>query len=265
MNTLKILLMNTPALGVSVFILVAVLSTLICYGMARVLLKSRIGADSELLARGMLTRVGALHALILALMFAQEMADYRDISRIVSKEASAIGDVYHGLLEYDAEDQQSTGAIRDLIFDYVKKAVEVDRAELAGGHISQRTWINYHRINRELRDLQPDNGDQEDLRAQMLADWDAVSDFHLRLRTIARYEAPGFFWLVIISGFLAVAILCYAYSPTVANLAMLGTYAAFNGLIMYVIFSIANPFTGALAIDASVLDNLLALMGKTTT
>ena len=153
MNTLKILLMNTPALGVSVFILTALVSTLICYGMARVLLKSRIGADSELLARGMLTRVGALHALILALMFAQEMADYRDISRIVSKEASAIGDVYHGLLEYDAEDQQSTGAIRALIFDYVRTAAEVDRAALAAASTNQQTWVNYHRINRQLRDL----------------------------------------------------------------------------------------------------------------
>jgi len=265
MDTLKILLMNTPVLGVSVFILAALLSTLICYGMTRLLLKSRIGADSELLARGILTRVGALHALILALMFAQEMADYRDISRIVSKEASAIADVYIGLLDYDAEDQQSTGAIRGLIFDYVKTAAEKDRVALTEARISQRTWINYYRINRQLRDLQPGNGDQEDLRTQMLADWDAVSDFHLRLRTIARYEAPGFFWLVIISGFLAVAILCYAYSPTVANLAMLGTYAAFNGLIMYVIFSLANPFTGALAIDANVLDSLLVMMAKTTT
>lgn len=265
MNTVKIVLMNTPALGVSVFVLAALLATLICYAMTRMLLKSRIGADSELLARGMLTRVGALHALILALMFAQEMADYRDISRIVSKEASAIADVYNGLLDYDAENQQSTGNIRGLIFDYVKTAAEVDRAALAEDRISQRTWINYHRINRQLRDLQPGNSDQEDLRTQMLADWDLVSDFHLRLRTIAKYEAPGFFWVVIISGFLAVAILCYAYSPTVANLAMLGTYAAFNGLIMYVIFSIANPFTGALAIDSNVLDSLLELMAKTTT
>jgi hypothetical protein len=32
---------------------------------------------------------------------------------------------------------------------------------------------------------------------------------------------------------------------------------------MYVIFSIANPFTGALAIDSNILANLLATMGNT--
>jgi len=264
MNTLKIFLMNTPELGVLVFILVAILSTLICYGVTRILLISRIGEDSELLARGMVTRVGALHALILALMFAQEMADYRDISRIVSKEASAIADVYNSLREYDEENQQSTAAIRGQLFDYVKTISEADRTALAESHISHRTWINYHRINRQLRNLQPGNDNQGDLRSQMLTDWDAVSEFHLRLRTIAEYEAPVFFWVVIISGFLAVVILSYVYSPNIANLAMLGIYAAFNGLIMYVIFSIANPFTGALAIDSNILENLLSMMDSTT-
>jgi hypothetical protein len=264
MNTFKIFLMDTPELGVVVFMLVAVLTTLICYGVTRILLISRIGEDSELLARGVLTRVGALHALILALMFAQEMADYRDISRIVSKEASAISDVYNGLREYDEENQQSTAAIRGLVVDYVKAVSQADRTALAESQISHRTWTNYHRINRQLRDLQPGDDNQKDLRALMLKDWDAVSEFHLRLGAIAEYEAPGFFWVVIISGFLVVVILCYVYSPNIANLAMLGTYAAFNGLIMYVIFSIANPFTGALAIDPNILESLLAMMGSTT-
>jgi len=48
------------------------------------------------------------------------------------------------------------------------------------------------------------------------------------------------------------------------NLAMPGIYAAFNGLIMYVIFSIANPFTGALAIDSNILENMLAMMNSKT-
>ena len=97
----------------------------------------------------------------------------------------------------------------------------------------------------------------------MLSDWDNVSEFHLRLRTIAGYETPGFFWVVIISGFLAVVIPCFVYSPNIANLAILGTFSAFNGIVMYVIFSIANPFTGALAIDSDTIENLLVMMTGT--
>lgn len=255
--------MNTPELGVLIFILAAVLSTLICYGVTRTLLRSRIGEDSELLSGRIITRLGALHALILALMFAQEMADYRDISRVVSKEANAIGDVYILLQEYDEENPQSTAIISNLIIDYVKTILEVDRAAMAESQENHRTWIDYHLINRQLRKLQTTNDLQADLRNQMLADWDTVSEFHLRLRTIAEYEAPDFFWVVIITGFLAVVIPCYVYSPNITNLVTLSTFAAFNGFVMYVIFSIANPFSGPLAIDATVLEGLLAMIGST--
>jgi len=264
MNHYHDFLINTPIVGASLFILTAIFSTLTVYGVSRILLGSYTGEDSEPLAARIIGRLGALHGLILALMFAQEMADYRDVTRFVSKEASAISDVYNSLREYDEENQQSTAAIRGQLFDYVKTISEADRTALAESHISHRTWINYHRINRQLRNLQPGNDNQGDLRSQMLTDWDAVSEFHLRLRTIAEYEAPVFFWVVIISGFLAVVILSYVYSPNIANLAMLGIYAAFNGLIMYVIFSIANPFTGALAIDSNILENLLSMMDSTT-
>ena len=262
MNSLESFLLNSPVIGVLAFVIAAVISVLTCYGITRALMKSHIDEDSELLSGKIITRLGALHALILALMFAQEMADYRDISRVVSKEASAITDVFHSLREYDMEDRQSTVVISDMVVSYVKTALEADRAALAESKISSQTWINYYRINRQLRNLQPKNNDQEDLRAKMLTDWDTVSEFHGRLRTIAEYEAPHFFWVVILSGFLLVVVPFYVYSPSIANLAMLSTYSAFNGLVMYVIFSIANPFTGALAIDSNIFENLLATMSS---
>jgi hypothetical protein len=213
MTPLKYFLMNTPQLGVLIFILAAVLSALICYGVTRILLRSRIAEYSEPLSARIIALLGGLHALILALIFAQEMADYKDVTRIVSKEASAIGDIYNSLRAYDEENQQSTAATRSLVIDFVKTVLEVDRTLLAKSLLSHQTWTNYHNINRQLRNLQPGNNNQEDLRAQMLADWDTVSELHLRLRTIAAYEAPGFFWVVIIAGFLAVVIPCYVYSP----------------------------------------------------
>jgi hypothetical protein len=263
MNSLESFLLNTPVMGVLAFVFAAVISTLVCYGITRALMRSHIDEDSELLSGKIITRLGALHALILALMFAQEMADYRDISRVVSKEASAIMDVFHSLREYDKEDRKSTVVISDMVVNYVKTALEADRAALAESQISSQTLINYYRINRHLRNLQPKDNDQEDLRAKMLADWDTVSELHSRLRTITDYEAPRFFWIVILSGFLMVVIPFYVYSPSIANLAILSTYSAFNGLVMYVIFSIANPFTGALAIDSNIFENLLAAMSST--
>lgn len=68
---------------------------------------------------------------------------------------------------------------------------------------------------------------------------------------------------MIIAGFLVMVIPCYVYSPKIANLVMLSVFAAFNGMVMYVIFAIENPFAGPIAIDSKVLENLLAMMGST--
>ena len=264
MGPTETFLLDNPVLGILTFISIAILATLALYGVTRIFLGSRtIGGDAEMLSGRVITRLGALHALILALMFAQEMGDYRDITRVVSKEAGAIGDVFNGLREYDKTSQQSTTEIRGFIVDFVETTLDADRIALADHQLSNQSFDNYHRINRQLRNLKFDNSDQEYLRAQMLSDWDTVSDFHLRLRTISEYEAPGFFWVVIIVGFLTVVIPFYVYSPSLANLVILSTYAAFYGLVMYVIYSIANPFTGALAIDSHIFENLLRVWNET--
>jgi hypothetical protein len=205
-------------------------------------------------------RLGALHALILALMFAQEMADYQDVSRVVSKEVGSIIEVDISLQEYDKENPQTTAAIRDSLLDFVKTLNEFERAALAEQQTSKQTLINYRHINRQLRNLQPTNNVQEEYRAEMVANWIKVSTFLVRLRGLSKHETPTFFWVVVIVGFLAVVIPFYIYSPNLVNLIMLSTYAAFNGFVMYVVFLITNPFAGALSVHTDVIETLLSSM-----
>lgn len=260
MDAVHILLLNTPWVGVLVFVFASVLSALALYSVSRILFKPRAGVDSELLSARVIVRLGALHALILALMFAHEMADYQDVYRVVSYEVSAIIDVDFNLQEYDKENLRTTAAIRDSLVEFVKTLNELDRATLAEHRMSEKTLINYRRINRQLRSLQPTNNEQEELRAQMVANWSEVLAVLVRIRSIAEHEAPAFFWVVVIVGFVAVVIPFYIYSPSLANLVMLSIYAAFNGLVMYVIFAIANPFAGALAVHTEILQRALSIM-----
>ena len=118
MDLANSLLTGLPWLGGMMFILAAVVGALGCYGVTRTLLKSRIAADSVVLARTFIARLGTLHALILALMFAQEVTDYRDISRTVANAANDIADVYVDLEHFDDESPTSTADARDLIVAY---------------------------------------------------------------------------------------------------------------------------------------------------
>ncbi len=260
MNLANSLLTGLPWLGVMVFILAAVVTALACYGVTRTLLRSRIASDSELLARTFIARLGTLHALILALMFAQEVADYRDISRTVANAANAIADVYSSLEYFDEKSPGTTAGIREFIVGYVKTVLEKDRAALAGGRLSEQSWIDYRRIGRMLRDLKPSNDDQAKLRAEMVADWDSLSNFRLELRAEASYESPDILWVMIITGFFAIVIPCFVYSPNIANLVTLGTFAALNGFVMYVVLALQNPISEPFAIDANTLRFLLESM-----
>lgn len=71
---------------------------------------------------------------------------------------------------------------------------------------------------------------------------------------------PGFFWLLAICGFFAVVFPCYVYSPKLGNLMTLSVSATFNGIVLYIIFAIANPFTGPGAIESTALEDLLTTM-----
>ena len=260
MNLATSFLTSSAWLGVMMFILAAVVAALACYGVVRTLLASRLAADSGTVAGTFIPRLGTLHALILALMFAQEVADYRDISRTAANKANVIADVYVALEHYDEIGPTSTAGIRELIVGYVKTGVEKGRAALAEGRLSDRAWIDYRRIGRVLRELKPINDDQANLQAEMVADWDSVSNFRLEMRAEATYESPDILWVVIITGFFAIVIPCYVYSPNIANLVTLGTFAALNGLVMYVVLALENPFNEPFAIDANVLSFLLESM-----
>ena len=262
MDLTSSLLGELPWLSVLAAVVVATMVAYGTYFISRAVLRPHMANDSEAMAGQMITRLGTLHALILALIFAQEMADYRDIFRIVAKEASAIADVHGALQEFSEDNPERLKPIRDQLVHYVQILLQVERKALARNQPSTLSRIEYRRINRALQDLQPMDSNQEEIRAQMLRDWDIVSDLHQRLKASVELTFPNFFWVVIVSGFIAIVVPCHVYSPTTSNLVMLGTFAALNGLVMYVIYAIGNPFLEPVSIDSTVLENLLTMMGE---
>lgn len=255
------ILIKSPWLGASVFVVAAVCSAYLCYAIARRVCGSRTDNKSEFLARNSIALFGTLNALILSLMFVQEMSDYRDVARVASFEAGAIADVYFGLAEYGRGNPETAITIRHRVVAYVRSELEDDRAALAEGHLSSRTWAEYKAIERQLRGLEPGDDYEADLRTQILADWDAVSNFRQQLEASVKYQVPNIFWWVAILGFLAVVVPWFVYAPVAANLTMLGTFSAFDGLVLYAILAVSNPFNGAGSIGFGPLESLLVLMG----
>ncbi len=62
--------------------------------------KDATGRDREF-AGSIATRIAALHALILAFVFAQEMVEYQQLRISSATEANALADVYNDIARYD--------------------------------------------------------------------------------------------------------------------------------------------------------------------
>ena len=68
--------------------------------------------------------------------------------------------------------------------------------------------------------------------------------------------------MVIIFTFFAIIVPCYVYSPKSGNIVVLITFAAVNGIMMYVLLALQNPFDEPFAIDLTALENLLVMIDR---
>ena len=94
--------MQTVILGV-VFVLATIALVLAIYGLSRWLLLRFVDEDSVALAGSVIFRVSALHGLILALVFAQELNQYGELRLTLTEEASRVADIWNDVDRYGGD------------------------------------------------------------------------------------------------------------------------------------------------------------------
>lgn len=91
------------------------------YAVTRRLVGSTFSEQTETLAGSVIFRVSALHGLILALVFAQELLDYNQLQGNLVHEATAIADIYNDIRRYDPE---RAGDIQAALSSYVRVVID---------------------------------------------------------------------------------------------------------------------------------------------
>ena len=95
------------------------------------------------MANAMIIRVAALHGLILALVFAHEMAGYQQLKTQSATEANAVADVYYDIARYDAE---LAPPLRGALIEYLNVVVDTEWPTLgATGRLAADAWANWDR------------------------------------------------------------------------------------------------------------------------
>ena len=223
---------------------------LVSYGAGRWLLGPEDGTDRKELAGSVLFRIAALHGLILSLVFAQQMGDYRELARNVAEEASAVADIYFDAARYG---EGVRAALQPELSAYAAAVIEDEWVRLGEtGRMSDEAWARWGAAYEAVLDLVPQTPRQEALRANMLARIHLVAEHRDARADHSLAPIGAMFWAAAIAGVVATALAYHVYAPTWRNLALMALFASFTGLVLFFIHAFSNPYAapGALAPEA---------------
>jgi len=242
-------------LAAIVFVVLTSVVSLAIYGVTRWLLLSRIQPDTHDLAASVLFRIGALHALILALAFAQEQTNYVDVLESVDAEVAALTDVYDDLQRYRGADLEP---LRVALKDYVGLVAGGEWRRLASGGLSQDAWARWREVYEGVLDLEPQTARQITLRDAMIQDLQTISDAR-KNRELATLDSSSVIFTVAAAAGLVFAMIAYfPFRPSLANLVLLIAFAAYTGLVFFFILAMSNPFAPPVSLEPNAFKALAA-------
>jgi hypothetical protein len=224
------------------FVAIAISLVLVPYFVTRKLVGFNADTDKTYdAASAVAFRIAALHGLILALVYAQELNDFQSIRTVLTEEAVAVADLFYDAGRYGGPESQP---IRRDLANYTALVVNQEWDLLGrGAGLSPEASKQWNDAYLRLLDLNPVSKRQNFLADRMLRRVTDLARFRqLRLST----ATDGFsyiFWAPALIGTMLVAVPFFVFPPTRANLLLLCLFGTYAGIILFFIFAFDNPFS----------------------
>ncbi len=237
------------------FVLGTIVLAWAVYFTMRLVLGGAFQNETETLAGSVIFRVSALHGLILALVFAQELVDYSQLQTNLVREATAIADIYNDVRRYGAEQE---AAIQSALSDYTRVVVDEEWDLLSEERVlSAKAWVLRESVYQALLDLYPDTPRREALRDHMLHKIQLIAELRQERENNAVHAVNPLFWAAAIAGIALVTIPYFIFSATRVNLALLSVYGGYSGFVMFIIYAFSDPFGDPGALPPVPFERLL--------
>ncbi|MDO9418776.1 bestrophin-like domain [Pararhizobium sp.] len=229
------------ALNGLAFVAGAIAIVLGSYFLARRLLHSGHEGDRTHEAAGSVAvRVAALHGLIIGLVYAQELDDYKGVRSVLTEEAVAISDVYNDARRYGGE---ITLPVQAGLATYLATVVTEEWPMLGRKEgLSPAAWKQWEGVYDRLLNLTPATDRERFLSGKMRDRISAVARLRQMREATAAGRFTGVFWAPAVIGLALVSAPFYIYRPSKTHLILLSMFGAYSGIILFFIFAFANPF-----------------------
>ncbi len=227
-----------------------------CYFAARKILNPGAEGDrTHDAAATIAVRIAALHGLILALVYAQELDDYKGIRNNLMEEAVAISDIYNDAARYGGV---VVAPVQHGLANYVATVVGEEWDML--GHrqgLSPKAWALWNDVYDRLLDLTPETDRQRYLGNRMRDRATAIARFRQIREETAAGGFGGLFWAPALIGLSLLSIPFYVYRPTRTHMFLLSIFGAYSGVVLFFIFAFSNPFEQPGKLEPVAFENLL--------
>ncbi|MBZ7924134.1 DUF4239 domain-containing protein [Ensifer adhaerens] len=243
----------------ALFIFGTVGLTLAAYFLMRLIMGGEAEGHEKELASSIIFRVAALHGLILALVFAQEMLEYQQLKYEMATEAGAVADIY-----YDAERYGETfkAPIQQAMSAYVAQVIDGEWQSLGDkGRLSKEAWAHWDRAYQHVLNLVPADKRQESLRSQMLERLHDISQSRTKRESNVADSIDSIFWFAALAGIIFIALAYYSFPPMPRNLLLLCLFGAYTGIILFLIYAFSNPYQPPAALAPGPLERVQQQIG----
>ena len=249
--------LSSPSLAF-ITVLASCTFALVPYFIARSLLQSKSDDRSGDFAQSVIFRIGALHGLILALVFAQELLNYNEARRAITHETALLGNVFYDLQRYDPT---TTEPYRAELLEYARTVLHQEWGSLAArGELTPEAWVSWESVYLDILNLEPATTRQESLRSIMVNQIREVSELRNVRENTSQMGVNGLFLFAAVTGLILMSIGYFSFAPTLVNVSLLTIFGIYNGLIVFFILTFSNPFGGAGHIDPIRYQHLVTEM-----
>lgn len=199
-------------------------------------------------------RVGTVHSLILALVFAEAQTTHNSLQQEVAQEVTAIEHIALHLAQWEGPEQ---AALRGQLADYVRAVLANEwrvNAQPGGSHEVRQA---FDALDLGILDLRADTPRQQSLRTRMIEDMDVLQEHRKARLSLLHRGIPALFWWMALVGFIITVGFFCVFPATAVHIAILSIYGAYTGLVLFFILALSHPFAGPAAIDPAPYDGVL--------
>jgi hypothetical protein len=248
-------ILQLPAwLGAILAMLSAIAVSAIPFAVLRRLLGDELPTKTRDVAETVAVRIGTVHSLILALVFADAQATHTNLQQEVSKEITTIE---HIVLELDQWNGPEKDALRRQLAEYVSAVLQNEWHASAHPRGSREARQAYHALDMGILNLVAATPPQQSLRARLIVNMDDLQDHRKARLSLAHRGLPNLFWWMALTGFGIIVAFFLVFPATPAHIAILSVYGAYTGLALYFILALSHPYAGPAAIDTSPYEIVL--------